>query len=366
MFPVTMFLATIAYLPDTASPTVVGRWAVIAIGASACLFMVRRPMLGWGHLWALLLFMYGVASVTWSASPWDTMGELLHWLWLFALFVVASNYNKPENVLIAICLGLAVNVFFVMFELQGNELVVSIAHPAGLFLNRNALGEISATCLVWAIAYALSRGGELWALVPVPLLLTLASGSRGALLAAGVGFIWLLRGWWSRFAVLLATTACIVIWTVVKNPALASITIRFDIWQVMLTNLTWLGHGLETFSVLSSQEFGHNDPLQFVFELGIGACFAGAILAQSVRCHTPETAALVALTAASFVSYPSQHPMGAALMAILSGFAVGAGCRAERAERISGSVAAIRAEYEKSSSPTGLRQLDLSRRTMAV
>lgn len=374
MFPATIFFAMIAYLPDTASPTVVGRWAVIAIGASICLLMIRKPTLGWAHFWALLLFMYGVVSLTWSASPWDTLGELLHWLWLFILFTVASNYHKPERVLIAVCLGLVVNFVFVLFEFGGDMLVVNVAndHPAGLFLSRNALGEISAVCLVWALARcSCPRVSTPWMgmLIPVPLFLTLASGSRGALLATGVGLIWLLRGWWSRLGILVATVLCIAVWTVIKNPTLESITVRFDIWQLMLRNLTWFGHGLETFGTLASQEIGHNDPLQFVFELGLGGLFAVALL--TCACgragrRLPETGALAALAAASLVSFPYQHPMGAAFMAILSGFAAGAGYRAKRAERISRSVAGVRAAYEQSSSPAGLRQLELPRRTMAV
>ena len=342
-------MAAIAYLPGVVSPTIAGRWAILAVGAALCLTTIQKLTLDCAHAFALAILLWACASVFWSASPLDTIGECWHWLILFAVFLAASQYNKPDNVLFALCLGLCVSLPFVLFQLQGVSPVLATDTPAGLFLSRNALGELSAVALVWALAR-----GRIELAVPM-LGLALLSGSRGAVLAAGIGgayLIWPLFGWKGRTLGLLGAFIGLgaLIWL---RPE--SALMRLDIWALTLRNLTFLGRGLESFAVLAPQyEFVHNDPLQLVFELGIGSALALPIIFRATRYRSPEAAALLALAGASLVSFPLHHPLGAALMASLSGLAVGACYRAERAEHISRAVRAARFEYEGAGSPAGV------------
>jgi hypothetical protein len=363
LFPATIFFATIAYLPGAASATVVGRWAVLAVGSTVCLAFIRRPLVGWAHAWALALLLWAAVSVFWSVSPFDTIGESLHWLWLFVLFIVASQFRNAVAMVHALGFGLVASVPILLLQLMGFTPVVAADPLAGLFISRNTLGEISAVCLVWALAR------QVWVHVPATAFLVIASGSRGAWLAVVVGVLWFVERWWQRLAIVAAMVVVIVVWSFVRdsNDPLASAVARLDAWRLVLANLTLLGRGLETFASLAPQyEFVHNDTLQLVFELGIGSCLIVPIGFYAIRGREPETAALIALAGASLVSFPLHQPMGAALMATLSGFVVGAGYRAERAERISGLVAACRVDYERRTPAADLQHACVPGRAVAV
>ncbi len=306
---------------------------MLAIGASICLTLINKLELTRFHIWAVLLLLWAVASIFWSASVLDTIGELWHWLVLFILFVVALQCQNSILVLWAFCLGLCVNVPFVLFQLRGSSPVVATDIPGGLFLSRNTLGELAACALVWATVRCQ------WLLVPALLFLVLASGSRGAILSCIVGgSFWVWDRVNRRQLILgLITAVLVLLGLITLNPE--SSAIRLDIWQLTILNLTILGHGLETFGALAPQyEFVHNDFLQLVFELGIGSILLVPLLVQLVKHENPEAIALIALAGASLVSFPLHHPMGAALMAVLAGLSFGTSVRTERSERISRAV----------------------------
>lgn len=346
LLPATLFAAMIAYLPGVVSSTVAGRWAVLSIGAGALLVSMRgKPLLGPAHGWAIALFVWAGLSLLWSASPYDTTGELYHWLVLGLVFLAASQYKeKPETLLSALVLGLCVSVPFALLQFQ-NVLSLGLAMPspviwtdgpAGLFLSRNTLGEIAACLLVWAIV------SKSWWNVPAPLLLVALSGSRGAWLALGCGAAY---GFWQRgysWIVVLVALPILATGLALFAGSHESVMIRLDIWLTTAANLTPLGHGLNTFAAMAPQYgFSHNDALQLTFELGIGAVLAVPIFVYAVRgsrtghgSPLPEACAFVALAGASLVSFPLHHPVGAMLMALLSGYCCGTRDRSERSQSV--------------------------------
>lgn len=346
LLPATLFAAMIAYLPGVVSSTVAGRWAVLSIGAGALLVSMRgKPLLGPAHGWAALLFVWAGLSLLWSASPYDTAGELYHWLVLGLVFLAASQYKeKPETLLSALVLGLCVSVPFALLQFQ-NVLSLGLAMPspviwtdgpAGLFLSRNTLGEIAACLLVWAAAR------KSWLLVPAPLLLVVLSGSRGAWLALGCGLAYGLWRLGYNWIVLLASIPVFAIGLAVLAGTHESVMIRFDIWLTTLVNLTPFGHGLNTFAAMAPQYgFSHNDFFQLAFELGVGSLLAIPLFVYAVRTTRigrgpafPEACAFVALAGASLVSFPLHHPVGAMLMALLSGYCCGTRDRSERSQSV--------------------------------
>lgn len=357
-------LAAVAYLPGVGGSTVAGRWAVLALGAVVMLLRVpERPLLGPAHAWGGALVLWAALSALWSVSPLDTTGELWHWLVLSVLFLTASQHREPELVLVALILGLIASAGAAMLQMLGLHPVLFVpnAEPAGLFLNRNVLGEVAACALVWTTALTLTSNPRAWALIPISLLLVLVSGSRGALLACLCGALyWLWSGgrrlWIAPVVVSFLIGASLI--TYFKDPDLDSVMARLDIWSLALGNLTLLGRGLETFGTLAPRyEFVHNDYIQLAFELGLGALLAVGLLHSSLRAGRysgAEGAALASLLGASLVSYPLHHPMGAALVAVLAGLSCGAADRAHRAERLLGVCGAARAEYEWRDSATDL------------
>lgn len=364
ILPVTIFLAMVAYLPSVLSATIVGRWVVLSLGMGALLLTLPRPLLGPGHRAAAMLFLWASLSLIWSVSPFDTLGELLHWLVLGVLFLTASQYRNPEMILVAVVLGLCVSLSFALIQMQGAIPVLVTDVPGGLFLSRNALGEIAAVALVWAL---LRRA---WAFVLPPFILVVLSSSRGALLACLVGGLYWMwgtqRNRWAVIPVILSFVVGGLFVTWYRDSSLEAIYLRLDMWNLTLSNLTFLGYGLNTFAALAPQyEFSHNDTLQLAFELGIGALFGLPVLAYAIRRQLPEAGALLSLTAASMVSFPLHHPMGAALMAILSGYCCGVNDRARRGECISRVGASARVQYESEYRTADLRRAIVSRASVA-
>lgn len=347
MLPVTLFVAAVAYLPGMVSVTTTGRWAALAVGSAISVWQIRRPLIGTGHSLVIGLLAWSTLTLLWSASPIDTVGEMIHLGIMGLLFLVASQYHGDHEILLgALVMGLMPSLAVAFMQMQGDSGVVeSTSSPSGLFLSRDTMGEIAACALVWTLAR------RAWPLVPAPLMLVLMSGSRGAWLACACGaahWLWrtrLLRPWRLAGACALGLAAFVALGLYVRPTSGAE---RIDIWLLTLRNLTILGHGLGTFGTLAPlAEFVHDDPLQLVFEIGPGALCAGALLLLGLgrRCG-PEGSALASILGASLVSFPTHHPMGASLVAVLAGLCHGARDRSIRAEHLLGVAGSVRFAYD--------------------
>lgn len=328
---VVVFLATVAYLPGTLSATTAGRWSALAVGAAALLFWVRRPLLGRSHAWGAAALIWAGLSILWSVSWPDTLGELLRWVVLAALFLAASQCLDPSRAARASALGISLSFPFVLVQIYGGHPVIATDVPAGLFLSRNAMGEVAACAFVWVVAR------EIWFLAPPLLALAVLSDSRGAALGVGAGLVVL---YWRKAPVVVALVVvamilCIAAMTASKDASLSSVNLRLDIWEFAVVNLSLRGFGLDTFGTLAPG-FGyvHNDYLQLAFELGAGSLLVVPIFWRAIRSGTPEAAALGSILASASVSFPSHHPTGAMLVAVLSGLAIGFDDRRQRAEHL--------------------------------
>lgn len=137
-------------------------------------------------------------------------------------------------------------------------------HPAGLFYNSMAQGEILALAILSFLVWR-----ERWY---IPLLIPglILSNSRGALAALGLGLI---AHWFRRPLVILIVTLAVTNWFLL-HPNLGDLQ-RLIIWRAAWDNLTFWGNGLGSFWDLYMgnpawhPEYVHNDYLQAVFELGI-------------------------------------------------------------------------------------------------
>lgn len=346
LLPVTIFVALVTYYPWAVSATMTGRWTALSLGAAALSWTVRRPLLGRSHLLGAALLLWAGLSVAWSVSSIDSVGETWHWIVLSVLFLAASQHRDPESSLVALVIGLCASVPFVMLQMLGATPVEATDVPAGLFLSRNAMGEIAACALTWAVAR------RTWELVPAPLFLVAASGSRGALLAClagGAVLLWRARARWVTIIGLeILVIVAVAVVTRVRDPSLESILTRLDIWQFAVSDTSITGRGLETFGTIAPElVYAHSDPIQVLFELGVvGLGLSGLFLLRPLRAGTPESTALCAILAASLVSFPLHHPTGAMLVAVLAGYACGTRDRAERSERLLGDCGAARSAYE--------------------
>lgn len=341
ILPALLAAASAAYAPAVVSSTTVGRWLVLSIGAVLMLALVRRMRFNFGHVCMLGLLVYATASASWSISSYDTFGAALQLLVLAGLFTAVSLLRSDlRAAATALGIGLSLSVPFAVAQLIGMPSPVNIADvPGGLFLSRNTLGEVSAVALVLAL------GTRAWWGAPGPALLVAMSGSRGALLAlmvAGVYCAWKL---WPKAYAAILTVGLVYLGIGVTMIRWESVAERTDIWEFAFINLTWLGHGYGTFAYAAPMYvFAHCDPLQLAFELGIGSIFAAGIIWYALHWNgeLPAKAALLAALGASLVSFPLEHPMGAALVAILSGHLCGARDREFRSLAVLGNAAGSR------------------------
>lgn len=362
------FLATVAYVPGVPGGLTVLRWAILAAGAACAVLALspRRPNPG---EWAGLLFLaYVAASIGWSVSPWTTTGALLHYLALGALFAYAARTDLGRwwdgyvwGMAVSGAVALAQTFGWLVYAEGHGQNAVS-----GLFENKNLLAE----CAAVAVVVAFYR--RQWLALPFVLFAALEPASRTVWLALGLwGGVELVRR--SRDGVLLwlalpALLSPLVIWgyfDAERLGRLVSLNSRLAMYQLELHNLRWFGWGLGTFGeILPMYRDGHDDWLQYVFELGLGAAPLFYALAWGWRAKwRGEHGVLLVLGADALFNFPCQQPVTLLALALAAGGLCGARARerglAPRGDR-AGDYGAVEggyryaATYLRSPRPRGL------------
>lgn len=316
----------LAFLPFAAEPGQIGRWACALI-LLPCLPLAwdgpgRRMAEAW-LLWAAL-------TLLWSPAPLSG----LDWLWKLGVVMMAVAAGRAAVTLTPLfagfALAMAVNGALALAQLTGFPLIEQAVAPAGLFGNKNYLGEAAAAAL-WA--------SPLWA-VPGALLALIASGSKGAVLAALLPLLTFLPRW--RKPALLAVPAL----GLLALPAFAdhvSVAVRLEQWSLALENLSPFGHGLGSFWALfpswgaaNPHAFSwnglphhpHNELVSWLSDLGLGAVFPLALVFLAVkdaRHDDPAFRALLAILGAACFAFPLWNPATAVLFGLLVGHLLGAG-----------------------------------------
>lgn len=335
MLPVTAFLTATAYAPGLPSAANVGRWLVVGVGAAVMIWWVRlRPSPG--HWMGFLLLAWMAMGIQWSISPADTLGELLQWCVLGAIFCIAAEVEDLTPAIRAFCWGITATVPLVIAQALGyqpvwNHMVVS---PVGLFMTKNMLVEVAALAAVAALTYRLR-----WCL-PGPAFCVGAAGGREGVLMIGAGL-----ATWGFFALprpgRIGAAALVVAAAVMTYPQLdfthagprwTYMMDRFEIWQYTLDMITPLGWGLGSFGALTTYEFAHSELLQYAYELGAGVLLLIGVFAHALSNNGPARPPLAALTAACLVWFPLHAPGPAMVGALLAGHLCGSRGRARVAQ----------------------------------
>ena len=330
---VLAFLVGVAYVPDISPAALAGRWFVMGAGIPLLLLRTEvHPRLP--HGLGLCFLAYAGASWWWSPVVADWANSAIQLALIAALFCVAAELRSLRPVWIGASLALTISTFVALDQVYGNSYIPAIYPPAGLFANKNLFGE---ACALVVVALAAER---LWWYIPGPALGAILSWSRGAWVALGVcAVVWL----WSKSR--LAAMSLAVIGTSLAlarfhHEWLYELGVRFEMWHDAWDGLWLFGHGLgqfyTTFQIYSARTYVlglnawhlHNDALEIIFELGLGAIplFALAILCLW-RARLAERLALVALVVESSVGFPLFSPYTLFLGACAAGYAIGNGSR---------------------------------------
>ena len=330
---VLAFLVGVAYVPDIAQAAAAGRWLVLGAGIPLLLLRTEvHPRLP--HWLGLGFLAYAGASWFWSTVFADWVNSAIQLGLIAGAFCLAAELRSLRGVWIGAGLALCINTVVALDQLYGYRLVPALIPPAGFFVNKNLLGE---ACAVVAVALAAER--LWWLALPVAFGAGL-SWSRGAWVAMGVcAVIWL----WGKSklgAVALATLATSSALAVFHHEWLYELGVRFEMWHDAWDGVWLWGHGLgqfyTSFQIYSARTYAlglnawhlHNDALEIIFELGLGAIplFALALLCLW-RARLAERLALVALVVESSVGFPLFSPYTLFIGACAAGYAIGNGSR---------------------------------------
>ena len=212
---------------------------------------------------------------------------------------------------------------------------VGALHPnAGLFYNKNTLGEAAAIISVWAITHAkgnvgpdsLKQTGPLrgatqndnaqayWYAIPSLFAVGLST-SRAAIVAVVAVVAWRLRSWFVLPFV--AFVICVTLWLLLPWSS-DSVQARLEAWNTLTATLTIYGHGLGSIpEALPVIRHAHNDVLELFYQLGILSIPLFVLF--SVGLSTPNSDALWAFAILALVGFPLQNPLSAALGAVMLG-----------------------------------------------
>ncbi len=246
-----LYSAAVAFLVSVAF------WPSILTGATTPRWLVSIPALYFLTLPALLFLVYVFAVLDLDAAvKWALIAGAFCW-------GAKSDADVTRAVAQAFAAGLAISGGVAVIQWLGYDRFSNTAEGlAGLFGNKNAMGEAAAITLIVALRHR--AWAALVACLPALLLSTSRSAWLAAVIAVGVEFKWRWQVW-----VGLATA---LIWTFVALDTPGDTLMqRFALWGFALPLMSWFGAG-------SPFEPLHNEFIQAAFELGVGSVVLYAVL----------------------------------------------------------------------------------------
>lgn len=333
------FVLTVAFVPWLGGAADSPRWAMVALGSTAALWISFRVTAG--HWIGLGLLAWAGLSMLWTAGPYEGVDELAKLLFLAGLFVIGSGLPSLRPVLIGLAIGMAVNSALATAQMFGFEGVPQLGGPAGLFMVKNYLAEPAALVLVWLVAARMWW----WALAVLPaVLLPGGRGALAALVACAIAWLWTKSRPAAVALILVAGLGAGAL--AVRGDS--SVTERFAIWRATAAGLTWTGSGIGSFYArlpshapdlnltVKRPAHAHNDMLELTYELGPGVLLFVALMVLALFGPAgPERYVLIGFLMEGCFGFPLHFPVTAALAAVAAGHlcATGAALRGGVAHR---------------------------------
>lgn len=341
-----VFLTAIAYLPGIASAATAPRWAVLSIGMTALLCGVARCRMSPAHYLGLAFMLYAWATIAWSDQPLSSIGYAWQLTALAAAFVVAAEIPDVAwgRVWDALAIGVSLSAPVAIAQVFGWDGVQAVSQPpyVGLFLSKAFLAQAGAIALIPAL---LRRR---WLLAVGPAICIALPMARESLVVAGVCLVvwaWprVARAGRLRMGCLWALIAAALAFDLLNPWREASAMNRVVMSHVALANLSWFGHGADSFGdTYTLFEYVHNEFIQFAYDFGLGSLllWGAVVYALGAKLET-ERLVLVALLVMCGFTFPLHMPLTALAFALVTGRLAGYRYRSRNAE-LAGGVADIR------------------------
>lgn len=279
------------------------------------------------HILGIVFLSYAALSLFWSPHG---MLELMQLLALASVFVWGSTLKDLKSVTVGLSIGLAVSAILALFQFFGLDFVYHVgSRPTGLFVNSNIFAEISGMLLLLILI------NKLWWYISVTLP-GLAVSSRAVILALGVSLAMLIWAKSKILSILILVSSWLLAYfitfpNIVSDTAsnVTSAYQRIYMWQDMLAGFTIFGNGIGSFVFkfpeynkhLDSSflaEHAHNDLLQLIFELGIGAIPLIIAVALLLKVQNEYKSALVFFIVIGMFGFPLHAPITAFMLALVA------------------------------------------------
>ena len=327
-------LATLAYYPGALSSGISPKWWVMAVGSVLALAIVRlRPKIEWAF--GAMFLGYGALSLTWTPDAATGANELVHLCVLALVFLVGTALYDLRGMFRGLAVGIGVNgvlcyAQWLWATLQPGVPLVpwfdqvspDARYPAGLFFNHNFLAEAAVLALVGALVYR-----DWYFALPSALTLALVHSRASIVALATYGLFRMMRSGTFWLGYLVATCAVIAMYcTGVDN---VSALERLANWHELANGISLLGSGLGAYQVyFSHAEHAHNDILQVVFEVGMGAAPMALLVLCALRRGGELCAVVGVVGVLALFGFPLELP--------ISGFvgALALGCLCTRSSEL--------------------------------
>lgn len=324
------FITTVIFIPGIASAGSTPRWVFLGIVVFSVLLFLRITKTTISHIFLYLFMAYAAVSFAWTTVEFDAMNYYWHFIVLAGVFVIGAEIKDIKPVLIGCALGLILNSAATILQVLGWAEFQQVAPPGGLFMNKNVGAELSALVLVGVVSE------RIWWAIPGILPSIYFPWARGSLLAIAVVAVGYVGARFPKTITMVVMLCCgiIALRFIILNDS--SIDQRVGIWLDTINGLSFWGNGIGSFyskyplfavytdTLKERPDHAHNDLLEIVYELGVGAVFAVAFLWSVFRVKAPtERAIILAFCVISCFGFPLYMPATAAIFFFASGCAAG-------------------------------------------
>jgi hypothetical protein len=320
---IPFFILTALCIPALPDGAVIPKWDFLALYAAFLFFFVEFSPLTWAIV-AYVTFMAWIGPIGYESA--------LLYAHFWILLILFQYPFDMQKVAMGVGFGILANSIVVLAQYGGWTYIPGLTAESGLFYNRNIAAESAAMGLVLVIGY------RLWWLVPgfIP---TLVFGSRAPIIALGVCaslYLWRKSPWLSALTLMGGVSFVAIImggYGTLGHGGFQTFDVRVGVWLDTIPGLTIFGRGLGAFLVqfpifqhhsdaLTLRfENAHNDFLQLLYDLGIGAIALVITLFVQMwyAAKTPAWYALVVFLVEGCFGFPLYEPVTGALAVVCAG-----------------------------------------------
>lgn len=309
-----------AFLPALHSPAEAPRWVLLSALVPILVWMRPQTRITPGHWLCAAVLAWALFTQLWARDPVNGWGVL----WHYGIFAAAALVRPSQALWFGLALGLATQLPLIVAQALGWEGLAQVAAPAGLFINKNMMGEAMTLGLIWAL------GQRQWWLAGALALCVGLSQERNAWLCLGLlAVVWLWQQRKRSLALALALAGALV--GLAFNPS--SLMSRWAFWHGAWAGRSWLGQGAGAFYswfplagvpyplFRDRPLWPHNEVVDVIFQFGLGAGLWLALALWVWQAPGPQWAKylLAAFGLLSLFAFPLHSPVTLALAAFAFG-----------------------------------------------